>query len=314
MKINGRDAAGYLLSLLLAFSIWLMHNLSQNYTEDLHIYITAEADLSGHSRRSVSPVPVAVRCRTRGFDLIRLNRNNSRRPAVIVFDAADLHPMEGDGFFVTGSDLNRYMNPILGSNATNATILMDRIVFRFAPESCRKVPVQPLYSLTCRPQHTCVGELALSPDSVYLYGDLLHLEKLDRVVTESFQLADLSSDARGTVRIEPIKGIRMSAQQTEYSVAVERYVEVMAELPVTAVNVPAGRNLIICPSVAKVRFRCGFPLTVKPEETVRFQIDFRDFEHSLNGRCIARPQSLPAGVYGYTLTPEVFDCVEKVRR
>ena len=105
----------------------------------------------------------------------------------------------------------------------------------------------------------------------------------------------------------------MSEDEIEYNLHVERYVEITAEMPVSAINVPLRRNLIIYPSVAKVRFRCAFPLRVNPQDEIKFYIDFKDFENSLNGRCLAKASGMPEGVFGYTMEPQVFDCVESVR-
>ena len=40
-KLNGRDLAVFLLSLLLAFGIWLIHNLSLDYVRVVNVPIKA---------------------------------------------------------------------------------------------------------------------------------------------------------------------------------------------------------------------------------------------------------------------------------
>ncbi|MBQ9819987.1 MAG: hypothetical protein IJM60_06880, partial [Bacteroidales bacterium] len=79
-------------------------------------------------------------------------------------------------------------------------------------------------------------------------------------------------------------------------------------------NVPAGRKVSVLPSVAKVTYKCAFPLSADPSDGVRFYIDYKDFESSIGGRCIPRPVSLPDGVMDYSLEPEVFECVEEGRQ
>ncbi len=313
LKINGRDAIVFTMSLLLAFSIWLMHNLSQNYTEIVDVYVRAKSNVSGHSQLSVTPVPLTARCRTRGFDIIRLNKSDAGHPEVIEFAPSDLHDMGRGAYYITGSDLNKYIQPILGNNASNTTILNDTLVFNFAYEVNKKVPVRTICNVTYKSQYINIGDLKVEPDSVYIYGDPLHLEKIDCVVTEPFSMTELSADASGRIGIEPIRGIRMSADEIEYHLQVERYVEITAEMPVKAVNVPLRRNLVIYPSVAKVRFCCAFPLRVNPQDEIKFYIDFKDFENSLNGRCLARASDIPEGVFGYVMEPQVFDCVESVK-
>ena len=52
LNISGRDAKIFIVSLLLAFSIWLIHNLSLNYFETVRIPISARCDIDGHAYKS----------------------------------------------------------------------------------------------------------------------------------------------------------------------------------------------------------------------------------------------------------------------
>jgi hypothetical protein len=95
---------------------------------------------------------------------------------------------------------------------------------------------------------------------------------------------------------------------------VTRYVEIHSEVTVSMRNVPAGRKVSVFPSMAKVTYKCAFPLSTDPSSGVRFFIDYKGFEGSIGGRCIPRPVSLPDGVLDYSLEPEVFECVEEGRQ
>ena len=58
---RGRDLAGLLFSLLLAFSIWLIHNLSLNYTQVIAVPVTARSNIEGHQELSSNSCEVAAR-------------------------------------------------------------------------------------------------------------------------------------------------------------------------------------------------------------------------------------------------------------
>ena len=47
LKFNRRDWAVFLLALLLAFSIWLIHNLSLRYNDYLKVAVTAVCNIDG---------------------------------------------------------------------------------------------------------------------------------------------------------------------------------------------------------------------------------------------------------------------------
>lgn len=314
IRLDGRDIVFFGMSLLLAFSIWLIHNLSLNYSETVSVPVVAECNLDGHSNRSSNAGVVAARCRTSGFSLVRNRYQHSRSAQVIRFEAADMHHREGELFYVTASDLAGYVNDIFGESARLESILSDEVTFRFPYENHKRVPVQVVAVLNFRPQYTAMGPVRLQPDSVTVYGEPFHLEQVDRVMTRTITLSDIHGGAHGSVKLEPVSGLRMSDTEVNYSLDVTRYVEIHSEVTVSMRNVPAGRKVSVFPSMAKVTYKCAFPLSTDPSSGVRFFIDYKDFEGSIGGRCIPRPVSLPDGVLDYSLEPEVFECVEEGRQ
>lgn len=49
LNLSGRDAKVMIVSLLLAYGIWLIHNLTLNYTEVIKVPVTAHCDIEGHA-------------------------------------------------------------------------------------------------------------------------------------------------------------------------------------------------------------------------------------------------------------------------
>lgn len=313
LNISGRDAKLFVVSLLLAYGIWLIHNLSLNYSEVVRVPVQARCDIIGHADMSSNSTVVLARCRARGFGLIYLAGSEKRDPVTVSFNSTDMHPKGEELYYVTGDDLNRYATQILGSGVKIEAILTDTLMFRFPFENHKRVPVHPVYSLSFAPQHINAGDIRISPDSVTIYGEPFHLASIDKVFTESLRLNDLTASVHGQARLDKIKGVRISDETVTYSMPVARYVEICKTLPVYTDNVPKGHNLIVYPSTATVRFRCAFPVSHDPSEKVRLSVDYQDFISSLEGQCLPRLDSIPSGVIGYTVEPQIFDCVESVK-
>ena len=312
LNFNGRDTVIFLMSLLLAFSIWLIHNLSLYYNEVISVPVRAVCNLDGHARESSNDAVIQARLRLTGFDVLRSRRLAARNPLEVEFAPADMHSKGGEFFYVTAAELNRYVQPVFGDNARLETMLSDTVTFRFPLENHKKVPVVPVCSIHYKPQYMAVGDLRLVPDSVTVYGEPSHLDKVDRVLTRPFSLSDVKVSAHGRVRLEENGAMRLSETTVSYVLDVSRYVEIRAELPVEGRHVPAGRNLFIYPSTATVLFKCAFPVTDDPAENASVYIDYRDFASSLGGKCL--PQViLPPGVLDCTVEPQVFDCIESLR-
>lgn len=312
LNFNGRDTAIFLMSLLLAFSIWLIHNLSLYYNEVISVPVRAVCNLEGHARESSNDAVIQARLRLTGFEVLRSRRLAARNPLTVEFAPGDMHFKGGEIFYLTATELNRYVQPVFGDNARLETMLSDTVVFRFPLENSKKVPVIPVCTIHYRPQYMGVGDLRVMPDSVTVYGEPAHLDKVDRVLTRPFALSDVKVSAHGRVKLEGNGAMRLSETTVSYVLDVSRYVEIRAELPVEGRNVPAGRNLFIYPSVATVLFKCAFPVTDDPAEHASVYIDYTDFASSLGGKCL--PQvTLPPGVLECTVEPQVFDCIESLR-
>ena len=312
-KLNGRDLAVFLLSLLLAFGIWLIHNLSLDYVRVVNVPIKASCNLEGHALVSANDAVVQARCRTTGYDLMRLEKAAKGNPVLVEFRPEDMKHKSGEQFYIVSSDLINYVQTLFGNSSSLESFITDTLKFRFPYENSRKVPVRPVCTLSFKSQYTSVGQLRVLPDSVVLYGEPYHLSNIDAVYTESFSLEDLSNSTHGEVALEHVMGVRMSDQKVDYAIDVTRFVEQQATLSISARNVPTDRKLNIYPSRAQVYFRCAFPLTTDPVKGVRFYIDYKDFANSLDGKCIPKVSGLSPDVLSYKIEPQVFECVENFR-
>ncbi len=302
------------MSLLLAFSIWLIHNLSLNYSDTLSMPVVARCEIEGHSNVSSNSSMIAARCRTSGFSLLRIRHQAKRKALNVRFDSKDLHHKDGEIFYITAAELSNYVTEIFGDGVRLESFLSETVQFRFPFENNKKVPVQAVQVVSFKPQYMAMGQIRLQPDSVTIYGEPFHLEHIDRVFTRTIDLHNLKSSAHGVIRLDPVHGVRMSTTEVNYSLDVTRYVEIRSEVSVGVRNVPAGKKLSVYPSTASVVFKCAFPLSQDPTEGVQFYIDYADFKSSIGGKCIAHASRVPEGVIECTVTPEVFDCVEEGRQ
>lgn len=315
LKLNGRDLAVFLLSLLLAFGIWVAHNLSLQYSSLISVPVIAVSNIEGHSDESANTSSIVARCRTTGYNLLNKNRSSRHRQLKVYFSPDDLHLEEGDMFYITSNELGGYVSEIFGDNVQLESFVSSSVQFRFPEENHKIVPVQAITVTSFKPQYMSAGSVKLVPDSVVVYGEPLHLQNIDRVYTETVTLQNLSSTAHGVAKLETPKGsVRMSVSEVSYSLDVTRYVEVSEDVKVGVKNVAGGRDISVYPSVARVVYRCAFPLAADPLDKAEFYVDYNDFATSINGRCVPRVIGLPAGVIDYTIEPQVFECIENIKK
>lgn len=309
LNISGREFAVFLLALLLAFSIWLIHNLSLKYNDYLTSTVIAQCNLDGHTAQSINESDIVARCRATGYKVIMSDIRAHRKPVIVTFDSSVMRQEDDDMFYVLSSDLTEYAHLIYGDGVTLDYFVSDTVFFRFPKADHKKVPVHPVYSVSYMPQYMSDGELEVIPDSVTIYGDAYRLENIDKVFTEMIKHTSLSSDVQGVVRLENIRNVRISSDEVHYIIDVTRFVEQRSTLPVEVVNVPSDKVLQVYPSYASVCAYFSFPLSGNAHENMQLVVDYNDYVTSISGKCPVRLAGSPAGLISYTVEPVAVNCV-----
>lgn len=312
LNISGRDWVILTLSLLLAFSVWMIHNLSLKYNANLSAKVIAICSLDGHENVSAATAEALARGRATGYNIIE-SYIKARRPVKVEFNPSVMQRYDSERFFVTGDKLVEYSHLIFGEDITVDHYISDTLFFRFPSVNHKKVPVVPVSILTYKGQYMTRGPLDMTPDSVVVAGDPYLLETVKQVYTTPIRHFEISENISGLAGIEPIKGVNIQAKEVYYSMDVVRYVEFVSEVHVEAVNVPAGKAMMIFPSVVTLRMRCEFPLMDDAEGQQTVYVDYNDFKTSLGGNCPVRVKDLPKGILSYDVEPVSVRCVEESR-
>lgn len=306
-----RDLVLFLTALLLAVLSWFVSNLSREYPGIISVPVIAECNIDGHSNISSNYVMVSARCRASGFRLVAASRVEKGSPVRVSFDRSHLHHEGGDTWYIAGNAKNSYVDKFFGKETTVEGFITDTLEFVFPSENSKKVPVNLLQSISFSPQYMAVSPIKITPDSVTVYGETARLEAITEVRTVPLSLDQVDKDRHGDLKLNPVRGVRFSVQQVSYSLEVSRFVEIPLTVNMEMRGAPAGRHFSIFPSQAKVYVQCAFPISGKdPTEKFNLYISWEDFSSSLTGRCVPRSGRLPAGVLGYRVEPEVFECLE----
>lgn len=300
----------FLLSFLLAFSIWFIHNVSLRYSEVLTATVTAGSNISGRRSTASNSCKVVARCRATGYSIIRNKMFGGGAPVKIQFYAASLHHKDGDVFAFSPESMPEFGKMVFGASVSSVEYyLTDTLLFVFPEENSRKVPVVPISDIWYASQHMSVDGMEVRPDSVFIYGTTDKIAGISKVFTKNVTLADLSSDAHGSVDIEPVRGVRISETSVDYTVIVRRYVSEELSLPVRVRNVPAGKSVAVYPSNVNAVVSFQFPMMAEPDAVDVLYVDYHDFEQSRSGKCIVQTDALPEGVLAVKAETDVVTCV-----
>lgn len=307
-RYTSKDYLALGLSLLLAFAVWFVHNLSATYSDVVKCSFVIESDIDGHAHEASSASEVVARCTMTGFDILSSRFSGKRTLKTVAVSHEHIHHRGGDAFYMVKDDLARYFHEMFTSGAGLEYFVTDTLNLVFHSVDYKKVPVRILSSVGFKPQYTAVGKLRVEPDSVLLYGREELLDAVSEISTELISADNLSSDFYGEIALKPVENIRLSTTNVRFLLPVVRYVEQSVSVPVVAVNVPDGVNMQVFPNYALLRLREIFPGT-QLSDTVCVKVDFLDFEQGRSGQCLGTVDNLPSDVMDYDIDPEVFNCI-----
>ena len=120
-----------LLSLLLAFIVWLIHSLSLQYSV-----------FQGRARSSVSKDVLIVRGKSDGYYILK-QRIGRRKTLQVSASQDNLRHRDGDDFYVLSESIKSNIVEALGGSVDLEFIVTDSLDFTFPRITSKRVPVVP---------------------------------------------------------------------------------------------------------------------------------------------------------------------------
>ena len=310
LNLSGRDWGVFLLALLLAFSTWIIHNLSLKYSVYLKVEVVAESNIEGRAQKSLSGTEVMARCRTTGWRIL-YHRLLGDDVVDVDFPSTAFQHDHADLFYISSDKLHEYVDQLFGPNVSVEYFVTDRIDFEFREEVFKRVPVKAVSSLSFEDQFMATGPMVLQPDSVTVYGDPMHLDAIEHVTTATITKLLINDNFSGMIELTPVKGMRLSEDEVHYKMEVTRYLEVTRkDVPVVVKGVPTGVDVEVYPQNVDVTLYVEFPLKSDPKKDLAIEARYDDVKTSLSGKVRLYPTSLPLGVIKYDINPVAVKIVE----
>ena len=313
-----RDLRLFLISLLIACLVWAMHTFTLSYSATMPCTVQVTTRLQGYAFEATARETVLLRGKASGFYLLRM-RGTGRKPVKLAIEVDPRHfkPVEGspDTFSLPVSELRDRLAEQLGDRFEIDFIDAEQLTFLFTAQAFVRVPVVASLDMDYRPQYMPVGEVALTPDSVSVYGAVKELQRISQVRTRPISFSKVDKSVQGYVGLEAIPGLRMETDRVRFEVDVERYVETTMTLPVTVQGAPAGRTLVVLPSQVELTFRAPF----RPQggrivaDDLALVVNYADFAGAESTKVI--PQLVTKReIYAWRIKPELVECIQMGRR
>ena len=308
MKEGTVKVRQYALALVVAFFVWLLHNLSLDYSSYLQYRVRLSTDIEGYRSTALSNEVLLLRGKGSGFYILKTKvRRHTFSRIELAVGRKYLTPVKGEEgvFMLKVSDVAEKIRESVEDFEIDF-IETETLTFTLEPQAFKKVPVVLASDIHCEPQYMIVGDIELNPDSVTVSGNAKELEGISKVMTRSVALRHVDKSVEGIVALEKMDGFDTNLSDVHYSFAVTRYVERTVTVPVTVENTPAGRNLMVLPSSVTVTYRT--PVRARQKD-FHFEVDYRDYVRAAGSKLIPRMVGGGKEILSYEIEPRMVECI-----
>jgi hypothetical protein len=254
---RGRQLFLFLFCLFLAFIIWVVHNLSDEYSRFFEYKVYLSVQIKGHETTSGSLNNLVIRGKSNGFYIIKHRFTSSDNLLNIKLDDRFVKRAAGDDdeFYLIVSQVRDLIVEAVAEKMSIEYFSVDTLFFEFPRIAGKEVPVSVPSKLSFREQYMPVEDFNLNPSHVFISGEEERLEEIDTLYTNIVVANSVDSDLTGFVNLDLPEGISATEDEIYYTLNVTRFVEQRFTRSIQLINLPDSLNAELTPDELKLIFR-----------------------------------------------------------
>ena len=299
----------FIFFLILSSIFWLILTLNETYEREIKVTIKIKGIPKNIVLTSNETDTLRVVVRDKGWLLMRYLYEKNRN-INIVFKNYD----HGNGYgVVPASDVKRMINQQLEMSTSISSVKPDRWEFFYNNGERKRVPVR-WTGRVIPEQLYFISHVQYWPDSVDIYSSREKLDSINVVYTEMLNYVGFRDTLIVTCKTSHPKDVKVVPDQ----VRIGFYTDVLTEesiddIPIKAINMPAGKVLRTFPPKVKVRFVTGVSQfrTLRPEDFTVIA-DYEEISQKPSDKCNIYLKVIPHGISRAVLdTKEVDYLIEE---
>lgn len=246
---KGKEILIFAFFLFVAYIFWLSLTLNNEVQEDLEVKIELVDVPDSVTLITDIPQSVNVSVRDKGTSLIKYVWGGSPQMKIRFQDYCR------ENRFVMGeADIDSRLRAFFGNSSQILSSKPDSINAYFTTKPGRRVAVDVMSDIYPALQYVVTGSVRADVDSVSIYSiSDLPLE-LNSVKTVPITRRELKDTTYIEARIVPVAGCRIIPDRVTVCVPVEPLIAKKRNIPVSAINVPQGNELITFPSSVEISY------------------------------------------------------------
>lgn len=232
----------FIISFLLAMFLWMVVNLSRDYTLNINMPINLGDMPAEQALAEDLPGSANVSVSGEGWKLVNIY---SSPPRISV----DVASSEINIF----DQVQRQLNAMPDLNIQN--VEPERLTPKLEERVTKTVPVEPNIEISFRQQYGLIGEPTTNPDSITISGAASLLEEIESWQTDSIELTDINGNISRVIPLEQSNPlIELSDTEVTYEAEVKEFTEGETRVFLQINNLPRGRTVSFSPSFITIRY------------------------------------------------------------
>ncbi|MEX0593198.1 MAG: CdaR family protein [Balneolaceae bacterium] len=230
------------LSLILAFCLWFIVNLSRDFSISVDFPMQVEHLSDELALVQDPPSLVQVGLTGEGWNLISLYRN----PPTLVVESTE---QDVNLFEVVQQQLS------VLSNVNVTQVRPARVLLELEEKRSRDVVVIPNLKIQLRERYQLLDEPTVTPERVTIRGALSVVSDVDTLYTESIVLQDVSRS--GDIRLPvllPDNGLELDEPDVHVEYQVAEFTEGEMTVPIRVRDLPGEEQIRYQPSTVNIRY------------------------------------------------------------
>lgn len=292
-SIVNKEFLIFLFFLFVSAAFWVLTTLNETYEREIAVPIKLVNVPKGVVITSDMNDTLKVTIRDRGYFLSAYKYGNIIRPISIDFKNYSKDANKGS---VASAELHKQIYHQIYNSSRIVSIKPDHWDFYFTQGQKKTVPIS-LRGKVIPGQSYYIARVSFLPERVDVYASQPLLDSIQTAYTDVLDVKELTDTIVRTVSLQKRNGVKYVPSEVVVTIYPDILTECSVEIPVTAVNMPAGRVLRTFPARIKVTFVVGASnvRSIKPEQ-FKIQADYHDIESNPSEKCTLRLVQQPRSV------------------
>ncbi|MDI3528176.1 MAG: hypothetical protein PWR03_2360 [Tenuifilum sp.] len=297
----------FLFFLIFSTILWLLIKLSHQYVDNITYRVELVNLPSNKVLVNSENLKINAKVSAVGYKLLQYKLFKPLRP--IQLSAASSKRQGKDFFILTSSQFNE-VSLQLGSELKLVDISPDTLEFSLSSVVKRTVEIKPQLKITYAKQYMQSGSFKLKPNRITITGPASVIDTIKSVTTYPLVLDEISDTIKQELFLKPIPDVYYSQNKVSITLPVEKFTEVIYQIPIKCINLPSGYEVQFSPNSVKVS--CNVAVSkyflVKPE-LFNVACDYNEIEKSQSPKAVLKLVSYPNFVSRIQVEPRQVDYI-----